>query len=39
VNDLLRPVNTDVATIRRALVDHGLMTRASGVYRRVKVSR
>ncbi len=39
VNGLLRPVNTDVATIRRALVDHGLMTRAAGVYRRVKVSR
>ncbi len=39
VNELLRPVNTDVATIRRALVDHGLMTRASGVYRRVNVSR
>lgn len=35
VNDLLRPVNPDVATIRRALVDHALMTRRAGVYRRL----
>lgn len=35
VNELLRPVNPDVATVRRALVDHGLMTRRGGVYRRV----
>ncbi len=34
VNALLRPVNADVATIRRALVDHGLMSRGLGVYRR-----
>jgi hypothetical protein len=39
VNDVLRPINPDVATVRRALVDHGLMTRRSGIYRRVDTSR
>ena len=34
VNDILRPINHDVATIRRALVDHGFMTRVGGIYRR-----
>ena len=34
LNELLRPLNPDVATIRRALVDHGFMTRQDGVYRR-----
>ena len=35
VNRLLRPANEDVATLRRGLVDHGLMRREGGVYRRV----
>ena len=35
LNELLKPINPDVATVRRALVDHGLMTRQGGVYRRV----
>lgn len=39
LNDLLRPINPDVATIRRALVDHGLMTRRDGVYRRAGDAR
>jgi len=34
VNDLLRAIHPDVATVRRALVDNGLMTRDAGVYRR-----
>ncbi len=36
VNRLLRPANEDVATLRRGLVDHGLMRREGGVYRRVR---
>jgi hypothetical protein len=36
VNNLLRRFNHDVASIRRALVDEGFLTRPSpGVYRRV----
>jgi len=35
VNDLLRPINEDYAALRRLLVDHGLLTREAGVYRRV----
>ncbi len=35
VNRLLRPAHEDVATLRRGLVDHGLMRREGGVYRRV----
>lgn len=35
LNALLRPLNPDVATIRRALVDFRLMRREAGVYRRV----
>jgi len=36
INDILRPINADVATIRRALVDHDLMRRQAGVYRRIR---
>jgi DNA-binding HxlR family transcriptional regulator len=32
VNDLLRPVHEDVATLRRELVDYGFMERDRGVY-------
>jgi DNA-binding transcriptional ArsR family regulator len=32
LNDLLRPVHEDVATIRRELVDYGFMTRERGIY-------
>jgi hypothetical protein len=35
VNQRLALVNRDVASLRRYLVDGGLMTRASGLYRRV----
>ncbi len=35
VNDALRPVSTDVAMLRRALVDEGLIERwPPGIYRR-----
>ncbi len=35
VNDALRPVSTDVAMLRRALVDEGMIERwPPGVYRR-----
>lgn len=33
VNDTLRPIFADVATLRRELVDYGFMTRENGVYR------
>lgn len=33
VNDRLREAHGDVATLRRELVNYGLMTRAAGVYR------
>lgn len=33
VNDLLRPVHEDVATLRRELVDYGFLNRTHGVYR------
>jgi hypothetical protein len=33
VNDRLREAHEDVATLRRELVNYGLMTRAGGVYR------
>jgi hypothetical protein len=33
VNDILRLVHDDVATLRRELVDYGYMTRVSGIYR------
>jgi hypothetical protein len=35
VNHILVEFNDDVATLRRGLVDHGLVERAEGVYRRV----
>ena len=35
VNQRLALFHPDVATLRRAMVDEGLMTRAGGVYRRV----
>ena len=35
VNATLSRVHDDVATLRRALVDHRFMTREAGVYRRV----
>jgi ArsR family transcriptional regulator, arsenate/arsenite/antimonite-responsive transcriptional repressor len=35
VNEVLREYHEDVAALRRALIEHGLMTRAYGVYRRV----
>jgi hypothetical protein len=35
VNDVLRLVNDDCATLRRWLVDGGLLAREAGVYRRV----
>ncbi len=35
INDLLRPVSQDVAMLRRALVDEGLLDRwPPGIYRR-----
>ena len=34
VNALLKPINEDVATLRRALIDYKLMSRDHGVYRR-----
>ncbi len=34
VNDLLRGHEVDYATLRRLLVDHGLLARAAGVYTR-----
>lgn len=34
VNAALRPVHDDVAMLRRYLVDHGLLERPGGVYRR-----
>lgn len=38
INDALRPVGLDVATLRRALVDEGLIERwPPGVYRRSAV--
>ena len=33
VNDRLRAIHEDVATLRRELVDYGFMTRGGGVYR------
>lgn len=33
VNDLLRAVHEDVATLRRELIDYGYMTRSHGLYR------
>lgn len=36
VNELLLRHHDDYAWLRRALVDHGLMTRARGVYRRTE---
>ena len=35
VNERLREYHEDVAALRRALIEHGLMTRAHGIYRRV----
>jgi biotin operon repressor len=32
VNDLLKPVHPDFATLRRELVDYGFMTRERGIY-------
>ncbi len=34
VNQVLVEFHDDVATLRRGLIEHGLMTRASGIYRR-----
>jgi ArsR family transcriptional regulator len=34
VNFILLDFHEDVATLRRSLVEHGLMTRSSGIYRR-----
>jgi biotin operon repressor len=35
VNHILLDFNEDVATLRREMIDHGLMTREKGVYRRL----
>jgi len=35
VNQILLEFNEDVATIRRALIEHELMSREKGIYRRV----
>jgi ArsR family transcriptional regulator, arsenate/arsenite/antimonite-responsive transcriptional repressor len=34
VNHILLDFNEDVATLRREMIDHGLMTREKGIYRR-----
>lgn len=34
VNHILLDFNEDVATLRRELIDHGLLTREKGIYRR-----
>lgn len=39
VNRILVERHDDVATLRRGLVSHGLMTRADGVYRAVRPLR
>jgi hypothetical protein len=35
VNHILLDFNEDVATLRREMIDHGLMTREKGIYRRL----
>ena len=35
VNHILLDFNEDVATLRREMIDHGMMTREKGIYQRV----
>ena len=35
VNHILLDFNEDVATLRREMIDHGLMKREKGIYERI----